>query len=165
MFAHRPALLRQRQLQDLYCERTDKLIPLVILAAVTANAGNLDRLDQVDLIELDEKTSRAQLVILLDEDKVDTKQAMKTLFKKVNNYLDFVETGQLKAAAPNASTALRPKIVVYGPREATSAEMQNLAGLKLAGQKAGIEVEVQQYQAGIKPRPVSIKLVRRSSGA
>ena len=142
------------------------LLPIVaIFAAVTANAGNLDRLDQVDLIELDEKTSRAQLVILLDDDKVDTKQAMKTLFKKVNNYLDFVDSGQLKATAPNASTTLSPKIMVYGPREATSAEMQNLAGLKLAGRKAGIEVEVQPYQAGIKARPVAIKLLRRSSGA
>ena len=142
------------------------LLPIVgIFAAVTANAGNLDRLDQVDLIELDEKTSRAHLVILLDDDKVDTKQAMKTLFKKVNNYLDFVDSGQLKAAAPNASTTLSPKIMVYGPREATSAEMQNLAGLKLAGRKAGIEVEVQPYQAGIKARPVAIKLLRRPSGA
>jgi len=136
-----------------------------LLTALSAGAGNLERLDQVDLIELDARTSRAQLLILLEEDKVDTKQAMKALFKKVNNYLDFVDSGQLKDAAPNASATLRPKIVVYGPREATTAEMQNLAGLKLAGQKAGVEVEVQVHQAGIKPRPIAIRPVKRGSGA
>jgi hypothetical protein len=138
---------------------------VVLLVALSARAGNLERIDQVDLIELEPKTSRAQLVVLLEEDKVNTKLAIKALFKKVNNYLDFVDSGQLKEAAPNASAELRPKIVVYGPRDATSAEMQNLAGLKLAGQKAGVEVEVQAFQAGIKPRPVPIKLVKRTSGA
>ncbi len=140
------------------------LLLALVFTAFATNAGNLQRLDQVDLIELDAKTSRAQLIVLLDDDKVDTKTAMKTLFKKVNGYLDFVESGQLKEAVPTASTSLRPKIVVYGPRDATSAEMQNLAGLKLAGQKAGVEVEVQVFQAGLKPRPVAIKPVRRSQG-
>jgi hypothetical protein len=138
---------------------------VVLLVALSARAGNLERIDQVDLIELEPKTSRAQLVVLLEEDKVNTKMAMKALFKKVNNYLDFVDSGQLKEAAPNASATLRPKIVVYGPRDATSAEMQNLAGLKLAGQKVGVEVEVQAFQASVKPRPVPIKLIKRTSGA
>ena len=137
---------------------------LLLFTAVAACAGNLDRLDQVDLIELEENTSRAQLVILLDEDRVDTKQAMKAVFRKVNHYLDFAASGQLKVAAPNASLSLSPKIVVYGPRDATSAEMQNLAGLKLAGQKAGIEVEVRPFQVGIKPRPVAIQPVKRARG-
>jgi hypothetical protein len=141
------------------------LLFTLVLAVSSAKAGNLERADQVDLIELEPKTSRAQLVVLLEEDKVNTKLAMKALFKKVNNYLDFVESGQLKEAAPNASASLRPKIVVYGPRDASSAEMQNLAGLKLAGQKAGVEVEVQAFQAGIKPRPVQIKPVKRAGGA
>jgi hypothetical protein len=138
---------------------------VVLLVALSARAGNLERIDQVDLIELEPKTSRAQLVVLLEEDKVNTKMAMKALFKKVNNYLDFVDSGQLKEAAPNASATLRPKIVVYGPRDATSAEMQNLAGLNLAGQKVGVEVEVQAFQASVKPRPVPIKLIKRTSGA
>ncbi len=138
---------------------------IVLLVALGARAGSLERIDQVDLIELEPKTSRAQLVVLLEEDKINTKVAMKILFKKVNNYLDFVESGQLKEAAPNASATLRPKIVVYGPRDASSAEMQNLAGLKLAGQKAGVEVEVQAFLAGIKARPVQIKPVKRASGA
>jgi hypothetical protein len=68
-------------------------VALLSLAA-TANAGNLERLDQVDLIELELKTSRALLVVLLEEDKVNTRPAMKALFKKVNNYLDFVASGQ-----------------------------------------------------------------------
>ena len=138
------------------------LLPTVLLSlALAANAGNLERLDQVDLIELELKTSRALLVLLLEEDKVNTRPAMTAVFKKVNNYLDFVASGQLNEAAPNASATLRPKIVVYGPRDATSAEMQNLAGLKLAGQKAGVEVEVQPYQPGIRARPVPIKPVKR----
>jgi hypothetical protein len=137
------------------------LLTALLSLAATANAGNLEHLDQVDLIELELKTSRALLVLLLEEDKVNTRPAMKALFKKVNNYLDFVASGQLKDAAPNASATLRPKIVVYGPRDATSAEMQNLAGLKLAGQKAGVEVEVQPHQAGIKSRPVPIIPVKR----
>ena len=141
------------------------LFVVALLTALCANAGNLERLNQVDLIELEAKTARALLVILLEEDQVNTKQAMKALFKKVNNYLDFVDSGQLKEAAPNASATLRPKIVVYGPREATSAEMQNLAGLKLAGQKVGVEVEVQAFQAGLKARPVVIKPMKRASGA
>ena len=141
------------------------LFLVALLAAFCAKAGNLERVDQVDLIELEANTSRAQLVVLLEEDKVNSKVAMKTLFKKVNNYLDFVESSQLKEAAPNANTTLRPRIVVYGPRDASSAEMQNLAGLKLAGQRAGVEVEVQEFKAGIRPRPVPIKPVRRASGA
>lgn len=143
--------------------------PLLLLASIafatTAQAGNLDRPDQVDLIELDAKTARAQLVVLLEDDRVNSRPAVKPLFKKVNNYLDFVESGQLKAAVPAASTSLRPKIVVYGPREARSGEMQNLAGLKLAGQNAGVEVEVLPYQLGIKSRPVQIKPFRRAGGA
>ncbi len=138
---------------------------VALLAAFCAKAGNLERVDQVDLIELEANTLRAQLVVLLEENKVSSKVAMKTLFKKVNNYLDFVESGQLKEAAPNANATLRPKIVVYGPREGSSAEMQNLAGLKLAGQRAGVEVEVHKFKAGIKPRPVLIKPVRRANGA
>ena len=142
------------------------LLPLALLSlAISARAGNLERLDQVDLIELETKTSRAQLVILLEDDRVNTRQAVKALFKKVNNYLDFVESGQLKEAAPTASATLRPKIIVYGPREATSGEMQNLAGLKLAGQKAGVEVEVLAHQPGLKPRPVPIKPFRRAGVA
>ena len=140
------------------------IVPAIaLLTTLSASAGNLGRFDQVDLIELDANTARAHLVVLLDEDKVDSKLAMKALFKKISSYLDFVESGQLKDAAPNASTVLRPKIMVYGPRDATSAEMQNLAGLRLAGQKAGIEVEVQAFQAGIKPRPVAIKPVKRGA--
>jgi hypothetical protein len=135
---------------------------VALLVALSARAGNLDRIDQVDLIELDPKTSRAQLIVLLEDDKVNTKVAIKTLFKKVNSYLDFVDSGQLKEAAPNASATLRPKIVVYGPRDATSAEMQNLEGLKLAGQKAGVEVEVQAFVAGIKARPIPIKPIKRA---
>ena len=138
---------------------------VTLLVALAAKSGNLDRIDQVDLIELDPQTSRAQLIVLLEEDKVNTKVAMKTLFKKVNSYLDFVDSGQLKEAAPNASATLRPKIVVYGPRDATLAEMQNLAGLKLAGQRAGVEVEVKAFMAGIKARPIPIKLIKRASGA
>ncbi len=136
-----------------------------LLTTCAAQAGGLDKPDHVDLIELEGPTSRALLVVLLEEDRVNTRLALKILFKKVNNYLDFVDTGQLKDAAPNASTTLRPKIVVYGPKGATSGEMQNLAGLKLAGQKAGVEVEVQPYRPGIKPRPVLIKPLKRSTGA
>jgi hypothetical protein len=143
--------------------------PLQFLAAIAlatnAQAGKLERLDQVDLIELEAKTSRAQLVVLLEDDRVNTRQALKALFRKVNNYLDFVDSGQLKEAAPTASATHRPKIVVYGPREATNGEMQNLAGLRLAGQKAGVEVEVLSHQPGLKPRPVQIKASKRASGA
>ena len=140
--------------------------PLILLALVAAaHAGNLERLDQVDLIELEARTSQAQLVVLLEDDRVNTRQTVKALFKKVNNYLDFVDSGQLKDAAPKASQTIRPKIIVYGPREATSGEMQNLAGLKLAGQKAGVEVEVLPHQPGLKPRPVPIKPFKRAGGA
>jgi hypothetical protein len=131
-----------------------------------ARAGGLERLDQVDLIELEAGTSRAQLAVLLDEDRVNTKQSLKALFKKVNNYLDFVYSGQIKEAAPNASSTLQPKIVVYGPKDATSGEMQNLAGLKLAGTKAGVEVEVRPHQLGLRSRPAQIRAIKRSaSGA
>ena len=136
-----------------------------VLLASSAQAGNLERLDQVDLVELEAETSRAQLVVLLEDDRVNTRQAVKALFKKVNNYLDFVDSGQLKEAAPAASPSHRPKIIVYGPRDATSGEMQNLAGLKLAGQKAGVEVEVLPHQPGLKPRPVQIKPFKRAGGA
>ena len=135
------------------------------LTAVAAHAGNLQRLDQVDLIELEVSTARAQLVVLLDDDRIDTKISLKALFKKVNNYLDFVDSGQIREAAPNASGTIQPKIVVYGPRDATSGEMQNLAGLKLAGSKAGIEVEVRPYEPGLRPRPVQIRPVKRRNGA
>jgi hypothetical protein len=136
-----------------------------LVVALVAHAGGLEKPDHVDLIELEGATSRALLLVLLDEDRVNTRPAIKTLFKKVNNYLDFVNSGQLKDAAPNANMALPPKIVVYGPKDATSAEMQNLAGLKLAGQKAGVEVEVQPYRPGLKPRPVPIKPFKRATGA
>lgn len=142
------------------------VLPLTLLALVAvAHAGNLDRLDQVDLIELDAKSSQAQLIVLLEDDRVNTRQSVKALFKKVNNYLNFVDSGQLKEAAPKASQTLRPKIIVYSPREATSGEIQNLAGLKLAGQKAGVEVEVLPHQPGLKPRPVQIKLFKSAGGA
>lgn len=135
------------------------------VASLSTYAGGLERLDQVDLLELEPKTGRALLVVLLDEDRVNTRQAYRALFKKVNNYLDFVESGQLKSSAPQASESARPKIVVYGPKDATTAEMQNLAGLKLAGQKAGVEVEVLPHAPGLKARPVPIKPTQRARGA
>jgi hypothetical protein len=137
------------------------LVVFLALCTMSAGAGSLSKLDHVDLIELEANTSRPVLVVLLEQDRVNTRQAVKSLFKKVNNYLDFARSGQLKEAAPNSSTTLRPKIIVYGPEGATSGEMQNLDGLKLAGQKAGVEVEVLPYRAGIKPRPVAIKPVQR----
>jgi hypothetical protein len=126
-----------------------------ILLPCLAGAGSLDRLDQVDLIELEPKTAQAHLVVLLEEERVNTRQSLKALYKKVNSYQD----------APNISRTVRPQVVVYAPKEATIGELQNLAGLKLAGSKAGIEVEVRAYQAGMKPRPVAIKGSKRTGGA
>jgi hypothetical protein len=143
-----------------------QLLATLLFAASSASfAGSLERVDQVDLIELEPVTMRALLVVNLDEDRVNTRQAMKLLFKKVNNYLDFADSGQLLQAAPNASKMHRPKIVVYGPKEGTTGEMQNLAGLKLAGQKAGVEVEVKPYHSGVKSRPIDIKPKVRGSVA
>ena len=142
------------------------LPPLIAtLFAVAANAGSLDQIDQVDAIELEVSTSRALLLIVLEEDRVHTRPAMKALLKKVNRYLHFFLSGQLKEAAPNADATHHPKIVVYGPREATTGEMQNLAGLRLAGQKVGVDIVVLPHQPGIKLRPVSIKPVKRGGAA
>lgn len=129
---------------------------VVALAADGARAGSLDRPDHIDAIELEAGTSRALLLVLLEEDRINTRPAMRALVRKVNRYLDFVRSGQLTRAARTANAAHQPRIVVYGPREATSAEMQNLAGLRQAGRKAGVEVEVLPHRPGIRPRPVRI---------
>jgi hypothetical protein len=122
-----------------------------------ARAGGLERLDQVDLIELDPKTSQLQLLVLLEEDRVDSRPAVRALYKKFNNYQDFIDSGQALAAAPNASKTLRPVVVVVAPRDATSGEMQNLAGLKLAASKVRADVEVRPYTPGIRAKPIVIE--------
>ena len=77
---------------------------LIALSAFTsARAGGLENLNQVDLVELEPRTSQLQLLVLLEDDRVNTKQAMKALFRKVNNYQDFITSGQALAVAPNSS--------------------------------------------------------------
>jgi hypothetical protein len=137
----------------------------IVLWGRIACAGSLDRLDQVDLIELDPKTSQLQLLVVLEEDRVNTRQAVKALYKKFNNYQDFIESGQALAAAPNASKTLRPVVVVYAPKEATSGEMQNLAGLKLAASKVGAVVEVRPHATGVRAKPVAIERSAKKNGA
>lgn len=127
-----------------------------LLALGTSYAQSLDRLDQVDLVELDPKTSRIQLLIVLGEDRPNTRQAVKALYQKFNNYQDFIASGQALVAAPTGSTTLRPIVVLVGPKDATSGEMQNLAGLKLAASKVGATVEVRPYEPGLRPKPVAI---------
>ena len=138
---------------------------ILFLMPLAAIAGGLGSLNQVDLVELEATTNRAVLVVLLEDDRINTRPAYRTLFKKVNNYMEFVQSGQLREVAPNASASLPPKIVIYGPREASTAEMQNLNGLKLAGQKAGIEVEVLPFRPGLRERPVPIRPPAPKSGA
>ena len=141
-------------------------ILLIALCAFTsARAGGLENLNQVDLVELEPRTSQLQLLVLLEDDRVNTKQAMKALFRKLNNYQDFINSGQALAVAPNSSQKLRPVVVLVAPREATSGELQNLAGLKLAALRAGAEVEVWPHVAGIKARPIAIRPPRSASGA
>ena len=138
---------------------------LAVVTLLDANAGGLERLDQVDLIELDPKTSQLQLLVLLDEDRVNTRQAVKALYKKFNNYQDFIQSGQALASTPNGSKALRPVVILVAPKEATSGEMQNLAGLKLAAAKAGVEVEVRSHINSIRAKPVTIERGAAKSGA
>lgn len=138
---------------------------LFLLACASSHAQSLDRLDQVDLIELDPKTSQIQLLIILNEDRVNTRQAVKALYQKFNNYQDFINSGQATAAAPTGSTAVRPVVVLVGGKEATSGEMQNLAGLKLAASKVGAAVEVRPYESGLRPKPVAINRVPQKRGA
>jgi hypothetical protein len=138
---------------------------LLLFACASSYAQSLDRLDQVDLIELDPKTSQIQLLVILGEDRANTRQAVKALYKKFNNYQDFITSGQAVAAAPTGSTTLRPVVVLVGPKEATSGEMQNLAGLKLAASKVGAAVEVRPYEPGLRPKPIAINRVPPKRGA
>jgi hypothetical protein len=144
-----------------------RYLPLLLLAtfASGAFAQSLQRLDQVDLIELDPKTSQIRLLVVLGEDRVNSRQAVKALYKKFNNYQDFITSGQVLAAAPNGSTTVRPVVVVMAPREASSAELQNLEGLKLAASKVGAAVEVRPYVAALAVKPVVINRVLAKSGA
>jgi hypothetical protein len=141
------------------------LLSAALLLAAQAHAGSLERLDHVDLIELDPKTSTGQLLIVLDEDRVNTRQSVKALYKKFNNYQDFIDSGQVLEAAPNISKERRPVVVVYAPKDATSGEMQNLAGLKLAASKVGAPVEIRPYAPGVKQRPIQIRPIKRAGGA
>jgi hypothetical protein len=56
-------------------------------------------------------------------------------------------------------------VVLVGSKDATSGEMQNLAGLKLAASKVGAAVEVRSYQPGLRPKPVVINQVLPKRGA
>jgi hypothetical protein len=86
-----------------------RILPSVLLAlaALAAQAGNLARPDQVDLVEPDARTSQAIAMVLLDEDRVDSRFAMNALFRNVNRYPDFVNSGQSKDAVPAESSANR----------------------------------------------------------
>jgi hypothetical protein len=138
---------------------------VLFVVATGASAQSLQRLDQVDSIELDAKTSQIRLLVVLGEERVNTRQAVKALYKKFNNYQDFITSGQALVAAPNGSASIRPVVVFFGPKEATSGEMQNLEGLKLAASKVGAAVEVRPYAPGLSPKPVVINRVTPKSGA
>jgi hypothetical protein len=136
-----------------------------MLLAAPLFAQSLEKLEQVDLIELDPKTSQIRLLVVLGESRVNTRQAVKALYKKYNNYQDFITSGQALAAAPNGNPKMRPLVVVVGPKEATSGEMQNLDGLKLAASKVGAVVEVIPYVPALSVKPVPISRVLSKSGA
>ena len=144
-----------------------RYLPLLLLAAFASGvfAQSLQRLDQVDLIELDPKTSQIRLLVVLGEERINNRQAVKALYKKFNNYQDFIASGQVLTVAPNGSTSVRPVVVLIAPREATSGEMQNLEGLKLAASKVGAAVEVRSYVPALSPKPVVINRVSAKSGA
>lgn len=126
----------------------------LLVAAGIARAGSLGDPDQVDGLELEPKTGRLRLLVILGEDRVNTRPAVKALYRKFNRYQDFIESGEALRAAPNANPALRPVVVLVGPQGASSGEMQNLEGLKLAASKAGAAVEVLPHQPGLAPKPV-----------
>lgn len=139
---------------------------LLMIAAPCARAQNLEHLDQVDLVSIDPRTSQIQLVIILGTDHVNTRPALKALYKKFNKYQDFITSGQAAAAAPTGSKSLPPTVVVMAPQDATIGEMQNIAGLKLAASRVGAEIEVFAHDAALRPRPVAIKaLPRRTAGS
>ena len=133
------------------------ILGLVVFGSTGVHAGGLEKLDQVDLIELDPKTSQLQLLVLLDEDRIDTRAAVKALYRKFNNYQDFIDSGQALTAVPSGNKTLRPLVVVVAPKDATNAEMQNLAGLKLAASKVNAEVEVRPYAPGVRSKPIAIE--------
>lgn len=133
------------------------------LLTAPALAGSLSRPDEVDLTQLDAGTGRLQLMVILDEDHVDSRPAMHALWVKLARYQRYIVSGQaLKEAArthPAANPALRPEVVIVAPQAASSAEMQNLAGVKMAYDRQDIPVAVQPYVPGLHARP------RRTDGS
>jgi hypothetical protein len=144
--------------------RRGLLLAALLPLAAGAFAQNLNKPDQVDRIELEPGSARIRLLVVLGEDRVNTRQAVKALYSKFNRYQDFIVSGQARTAAPAGSVTLRPVVVLVGPRDATGGEMQNLDGLKLAAAKAGAAVEVISHVPALAFKPVAIVRVPPRNG-
>lgn len=118
-----------------------------------ARAGSLDQPDDIDLTQLDASTRRLQLLVILDDEHVDSRQAMHALWVKLTRYQRYIVDGRALKDHPAADPRLRPEVVIVAPQEASSAEMQNLAGVKMAYDRRDIPVAVQPYVPGLHARP------------
>jgi hypothetical protein len=121
-----------------------------------AFAGSLAQPDAIDGVQLEASTRRLQLLVILDDDHVDSRPAMHALWVKLTRYQRYIVSGQALRDAAHGQTAanpsLRPEVVIVAPQQASSAEMQNLAGVKMAYDRRDIPVSIQPYVPGLHPR-------------
>ena len=91
----------------------------LLLPLGQALAGSLAQPDAVDLTQLDPATHRLQLLVILDDDHVDSRQTVNALYAKINRYQRYIASGRALKDAAGASLAanpaLRPVVVIVAP--------------------------------------------------
>lgn len=129
------------------------LIACLVLAATgSVLAGTLDRPSEIDLTYVDRQSGQLELFVILDE-RVNTRQSVRALYQKLDNYRRYVELGQAFKDHPGADASRKPLFVLMAPREADSADVQNLEGVQLRCKSQGYRAVVRPYDPNVKRAP------------
>jgi len=128
------------------------IVALLVAVSVSATAGTLDHPSEIDLTYVDQQSGQLELFVILDE-PVSTRQSIRALYKKLRSYRSYVATGLAFKDHPAANSKRKPVVTIMAPREADSAEMQNLEGVRLRLANQGYKVAIRPYDRNVKPSP------------
>jgi hypothetical protein len=108
-------------------------------------AGSLDRLGEVDAIRISPSNGQATIVLVLEE-RILNREVARKLHKKLNEYQQYARSEQFFKHHPRASADLPVILLVMVPTPVSTAEMQNLTGIKNQFGRHGVKVAVEQFE-------------------
>jgi hypothetical protein len=99
----------------------------------SAFAGNLDRLGEVDDIRISPSDGQATLVLVLEE-------------RILSEYQKYARSERFLEHHPRANAALPAILLIKVPTPVSTAEMQNLSGIRNQFGKHRVKVAVEQFE-------------------